>query len=391
MERAVASVTNTRSESFTLLRPSKARRSSLRSSSPPAAQARLQSMKLARFRQFVSFEFHTVADSYRGIGTLLKRSDPNSLHFKSSGLNGACRGTDLPLGSLNARRLQSHRASGKLDTHGRGVVDSPAASVAIVDKARRMSNSLVLTAGDLSSHSSNSERSELGVASQNSLVLPEKAGGASRKLCVAVDVDEVLGSFLAALNLFIEETYWEHHDISDYYIYDFMKIWNCSQMEANHRVHAFFDSDHFKNGISPIPGAHRTLLQLAPFCQLVVVTSRQNVIKERTLEWIDRYYAGIFKEVHFGNHFALDGPSRRKSEICRCLGANVLIDDNPRYAIDCAESGIEVLLFDLHGGYPWSKTPCGPQHALITRVRDWQEVEQALLARTCAALGETNS
>jgi len=50
---------------------------------------------------------------------------------------------------------------------------------------------------------------------------------------------------------------------------------------------------------------------------LVVVTSRQHVIQDATLEWIDRHYPGLFQEVYFGNHFALEGVSRKKSDICR--------------------------------------------------------------------------
>lgn len=49
----------------------------------------------------------------------------------------------------------------------------------------------------------------------------------------------------------------------------------------------------------------------------MVVTSRQHVIQDVTLEWIDRHYAGLFQEVYFGNHFALAGTSRKKSDICR--------------------------------------------------------------------------
>jgi D-mannonate dehydratase len=37
----------------------------------------------------------------------------------------------------------------------------------------------------------------------------------------------------------------------------------------------------------------------------------------------------------------------------------VLIDDNPHYAIECAEAGIDVLLYDWMHEYPWSKTECG--------------------------------
>ena len=58
---------------------------------------------------------------------------------------------------------------------------------------------------------------------------------------------------------------------------------------------------------------------------------------------------------------------------CRSIGAEVLIDDNPAYALECAQAGIHVLLYDWDHAYPWSKTPGGgPTHDLITRwVRWW--------------------
>ncbi|MCO5592655.1 hypothetical protein L7F22_046661 [Adiantum nelumboides] len=200
-------------------------------------------------------------------------------------------------------------------------------------------------------------------------------------LRVAVDVDEVLGSFLSSLNRFIAEQHFLNYDVSEYHVYDFMKIWGCSQAEANDRVHAFFESEHFKDGIVPIPGAHQSLVQLAEFCDLVIVTSRQHVIRHQTLEWIERHFPRIFSDVYFGNHFALEGEARPKSEICRSIGAEVLVDDNPRYAVECAQHNIEVLLFDHNNSYPWSKTSDGPMHPLITRVQSWEDVESSLLAR----------
>ena len=41
------------------------------------------------------------------------------------------------------------------------------------------------------------------------------------------------------------------------------------------------------------------------------------------------------------------------------MGASVLVDDNPRYAVECAEAGIDVLLYDWHLSYPWSKIADG--------------------------------
>ncbi|XP_068660384.1 uncharacterized protein [Aristolochia californica] len=169
------------------------------------------------------------------------------------------------------------------------------------------------------------------------------------KLVVAVDVDEVLGSFLSALNKFIADRHSLNHSVSEYHVYEFFKIWKCSRMEADLRVHEFFKTPYFKSGIYPLPGAQRALARLSRYCSLSVVTSRQNVIKDHTIEWIERHYPGLFQEIHFGNHFALDGQSRPKSEICsRSMGAQVLIDDNPIYAIECAEAGMRVLLFDYN-------------------------------------------
>ncbi|KAK3239658.1 hypothetical protein CYMTET_50428 [Cymbomonas tetramitiformis] len=204
----------------------------------------------------------------------------------------------------------------------------------------------------------------------------------SQRLRVAVDVDEVLGRFVYALNNYIEEEHKMIHDVSDYSVYDFKTIWNCSQQESNELVHSFFESPHFFEGIPPIPGAAEALKRLTTYCDLVVVTSRQHVIQEPTLQWLDQHFPETFAEVCFGNHFALEGTSRTKSEICKELGAEVLVDDNPGYAMECAEGGIKVLLFDWKLQYPWSKTEGGgPLHENITRVSDWAAVEAVLAAQ----------
>ncbi|KAI6682105.1 hypothetical protein NL676_035986 [Syzygium grande] len=204
------------------------------------------------------------------------------------------------------------------------------------------------------------------------------------KIVVAVDIDEVLGNFVSALNRFIADRYSSNHSVSEYHVYEFFKIWGCSRNEADLRVHEFFKTPYFKKGIHPLPGAQRVLHKLARHCKFSVVTSRQNAIKDHTIEWIEKHYPGLFEEIHFGNHFALNGESRPKSEICRSLGAKVLIDDNPRYAIECADVGIKVLLFDYENSYPWCKTESIDKHPLVTKVRNWEEVEQQLVSLVAA-------
>ncbi|KAG7540564.1 5'(3')-deoxyribonucleotidase [Arabidopsis thaliana x Arabidopsis arenosa] len=209
--------------------------------------------------------------------------------------------------------------------------------------------------------------------------LPTRFQG-NDKIVVAVDIDEVLGNFVSALNRFIADRYLSNHSVSEYHVYEFFKIWNCSRNEADLRVHEFFKTSYFKKGIHPLPGAHKTLHKLSKYCDMSVVTSRQNAIKEHTLEWIEIHFPGLFKQIHFGNHFALHGESRPKSEICRSFGAEILIDDNPRYAEECANIGMKVLLFDYENSYPWSKTESVDRHPLVSRVHNWEEVEQQILS-----------
>ncbi len=65
----------------------------------------------------------------------------------------------------------------------------------------------------------------------------------------------------------------------------------------------------------------------------------------------------------------------------RAIGAEVLIDDNPAYAVECAAAGIPVLLYDWEHAYPWSKTSDGPTHDRITRCEQgkagWGQAEQS--------------
>ena len=65
---------------------------------------------------------------------------------------------------------------------------------------------------------------------------------------------------------------------------------------------------------------------------------------------------------------------------CRSFGAQVLIDDNPKYAMECANDGMRVLLFDYDNSYPWCKTGVDESHPLVTKVHNWEELEEKLLS-----------
>lgn len=214
----------------------------------------------------------------------------------------------------------------------------------------------------------------------------------TRNSCADPSPHTVLGRFLHSLNGYVAEAHGIDVSLADYHVYEFAKVWGVSSDAANEIVHAFFDTPHFADGVPPLPGAAPALARMGAYATLAVVTSRQHVIRDATLAWLDAHYPDLFAAggVHFGNHWALDGPSRSKADMCADLGATLLIDDNPRYALECAAAGIDVLLFDERGAYPWAKLPAGAVDAAthgdrITVVRDWAEVEAAVAAVAAAA------
>lgn len=121
---------------------------------------------------------------------------------------------------------------------------------------------------------------------------------------------------------------------------------------------SFFLSPQFRETMKPVDGALEALLQLKEHFDLHIVTSRQNKVKDDTIQWIDKYFSGVFSDIHLGNHYSCEGKSRTKSEICHSIGACLLIDDSLKYAIQCVHDNIPVVLF---GNYAWNQVKEAPE------------------------------
>ncbi len=174
----------------------------------------------------------------------------------------------------------------------------------------------------------------------------------SDKPIIAVDIDEVLGSFVKALSKWYNNKFGTNFNEKSYHSYDFHKVWNCSLEQCNKSVELFFLSNVFKNDIEPVDGALEALIDLKDNgYELHVVTARHEGVKQDTINWINKYYPNIFQEIHFGNHYSKLGKNRKKSEICRDINATVLIDDSWKYAKDLASNQQYCILF---GDYAWN-------------------------------------
>ncbi|KAI8837057.1 hypothetical protein BC829DRAFT_421595 [Chytridium lagenaria] len=201
----------------------------------------------------------------------------------------------------------------------------------------------------------------------------------SSKPVLAVDLDEVLcGTSLCSRGTFIMNDLKTNLEVRDFVSYNYDQVWGGTPLEAIEKIRQFYDSDHFSERMQPVPGAIEALQKLQPHYDLIIVTSRQEVVHEETHRFVNTYFNGVFKEIHFANHHltpeeAANMRMRKKSEVCKEIGADILIDDALSHALDC-------LLFDHEGAYMWNKLPEDTElPSNVVRVHDWSDIVAALL------------
>jgi 5'(3')-deoxyribonucleotidase len=193
-----------------------------------------------------------------------------------------------------------------------------------------------------------------------------------KKQTIAVDIDDVLADNAGGFIAFSTQRWGTHLSPEDY-DERFAAMWEIDEHEAERRAVEFHGSGvigRYRHD----PGASPVLRELSKNYRLIVITSRRKQVAQESLAWLDRYYAGIFSDVHFAGMWDKADPlahQATKAELSRELGADYLIDDQPKHCIGAAEAGLTALLF---GDYKWNRHADVPTG--VVRVKDWLAVEE---------------
>ena len=192
-----------------------------------------------------------------------------------------------------------------------------------------------------------------------------------KRLKIAIDCDDVIVPTASLILQHYNKTYGTSVGLENYYQYN-LEVYGVSETaEAIGRIEEYLYSDEYRNA-EPFLEAIGAVQELGEAHELHVVTGRNDHLTEATESMLEKYFPEIFKSVEFTNFFG--EKSRSKADVCRELGADILIDDHLHHAKVVAECGVQVLLF---GDYPWNTAEELPEN--IERVRDWQEVVKRLL------------
>lgn len=196
------------------------------------------------------------------------------------------------------------------------------------------------------------------------------------KRIIAIDIDDVLADTTDVLRQFVNDQTGSQLTPEDYLVpgdyhryYD--RIWESHGIAKKINYEAFAQAMiRDQSAVPLLPGARAAIHHLSKKFHIVFITYRKSSWEMATKKWFKDYFAKDDVELHFTGHRDDEG-YKTKGQLCRALGAEILIDDNPEHCLSALEEGIDALLF---GSYGWSvNVPKG-----LIRCKDWGSVLEYL-------------
>lgn len=189
---------------------------------------------------------------------------------------------------------------------------------------------------------------------------------------LAIDIDEVLLDTLAAFLVYYNQRHKTSFKREDFPVYEWERTLKIIRQEIIEEFYGFMSSP-LALETPQIPGARESLVLLKPRYNLVCPSNRSEDFRQVTQQQLELNFLGLIQGVYFGNHYSKNGSSLRKADIVKGLNVSYLIEDQLPISLECAESGISVLLLDS----PWNQTTTLPSK--ITRVENWREITEKLM------------
>lgn len=197
------------------------------------------------------------------------------------------------------------------------------------------------------------------------------------KPLIAIDIDDVIADSTEALRIMANErsglnvppeaykvkrdTFWGYYE----------KVWAEHGIDKHYTFEEHKkDMERDQSAVTPVAGAIPALRRLSELYRIVLITSRDASWKSATLRWLEDQLGDVSFDVHFLGH-THDGKGQTKGELCKQLGAELLIDDSEENCHSAVREGIGAIRF---GDYGWH----GDQELVFPACKTWKDVLEYL-------------
>lgn len=191
-----------------------------------------------------------------------------------------------------------------------------------------------------------------------------------KQLVIAVDCDDVLVATTPFLVDAYNAMYGTSVALKDSHNTDDYKIWGANRELQVQRLDELMMTDEY-SALGPVEDEVDILNRLSDYHALHLVTARKPEEHELTQAMVDRDLPDVFESLDFV------GWTGSKGEVCKRIGADVLIDDSVRHLHDALQWGLPKGHAILFGDYPWNDVDPATLKG-IRRCLNWQEVEQVV-------------
>ena len=182
---------------------------------------------------------------------------------------------------------------------------------------------------------------------------------------IGLDLDEVLANFLDTFLIFYNGKHKTRFRRDDFKSYVFCDTIGGTLESDIEELEEFYDTMLFRY-MKSVEDSKGGIAYLFGRSNLHIITSRRESLREKTQDWVERTFGYKFSSINLTGD-SNPSNSSSKSEQCKKLGLDVIIEDNTRYAEDCANADIPVILLDC----PWNQ--CYEREGVV-RVKNWFEI-----------------
>ena len=180
---------------------------------------------------------------------------------------------------------------------------------------------------------------------------------------IGIDFDDVITNFTDPLMDYHNKKYGTNATREQILEWNWGVYWGVEKEEADKRVNEFHQI-HSPDNIIPMQDAISSLKKLMKNNKIFIITGRPIQFKSKTEEWLKHHIEEDIEIIFAGEWHKTQGAS--KAAICKKMNIPVLLEDAPTTAMDCADQGIKVILFNN----PWNNKL---KHENIIRVNNWKE------------------
>ena len=172
---------------------------------------------------------------------------------------------------------------------------------------------------------------------------------------IGIDIDDTLCNFHEVFIDYVNTLYSQSYNYEAMTVYDYDNFLNFNDVQ-----HVFdqFIRCNMVPKLEPFKNAFECLKKLknSIYCELHLITSRDDRLSDITSEWINKYFPDIFhQEIHYCNEFNDNNNFKtEKVNKCKLLGINILLDDRLSHILKCTEniSNFYGILYRQ----PWNKS-----------------------------------